>query len=224
MPVRSGSGYTGSISRRTDDVTVNGKVVKLGTLISPEGHEKSKVYHVAEYDGQGNPGYVIKIYQKDAVVSDREIAGLKIADQYVASDKKTKTLIMKSVKGTPLGLIIAEEPDHGKRQVLVQSWRPKVAKAAAEYARKKGIYHLYVLSLRNNFPTGIDAVLAFRDLNVNNIFVNGQTLEFIDWEHYYQKGEPGFTDDEKQIEQNLEMVWDSTQTPPEYKKSSGTKP
>jgi len=107
---------------------------------------------------------------------------------------------MKEVPGKTLSEMVAAEPV-GQRQQFVHDWETKVAAAAADIAVTNKVYH--------------------GDLNMNNVIVDGDKVQFIDWEHFTQPGEPGFTTDKNEILKTLEL-WDSTATPPEFKNPPST--
>ncbi|KAF9529809.1 hypothetical protein CPB83DRAFT_254800 [Crepidotus variabilis] len=96
---------------------------------------------------------------------------------------------MKEIKGTALSKVLLDEKDQEKRKALFAQWKPKVAEAAADIAEKKGILH--------------------GDLNMNNVIVDGDKVNLIDWEHYSKKGDKDFTSDKAKIQSHLDMVWDS---------------
>lgn len=209
VPVRPN--YT-TLDRRAQSVTIGGKVAELGQQISPPLHDKSTVYRLSKWDGIANPGYVIKIYQTPGHnVDDKEIKGLKAVGQFIAA--AGDTVVMKEVKGISLAQMMADIPN--PRKAFVDHWKPIVAAAAADIAKAKGMLH--------------------GDLNMNNIMVNGDHVQFIDWEHFFEKDanivhdKNGFTDDKNKIAAKLDIVWDPTATPFEFKKhnspgSPGKKP
>jgi len=180
-----------TLDRRATTVTVSGKVAELGEQVSPASHAKSTVYRLSKWDGKANPGYVIKIY-KSANLDDKEVRGLTAAGQYIASDAHVKAVVMKEVTGPTLAHMVAAV-HKDKRQEFVHHWQPIVAAAAAAIASSKGILHT--------------------DLNMNNVVVNGDHVQLIDWEHFAEKGSKEFTTDASKIENTLRMVWDSEGTP-----------
>jgi hypothetical protein len=188
---------------RRNGVTVAGKTGKLGKQLSPASHAKSTVHRLDHWDGHDHPGHVIKQYASGKL-SNHEVNGLKAVGQHVHSDPHTGKVVMKEMPGRSLAHMVGDVHDHAKRKEFVDHWKPKVAAAAAHIAKTKGVLH--------------------GDLNMNNILVHnhpehGEQIHFIDWEHHHEKGSKEFTDDHHKIHSNLNMVWDSTATPPEAKKS-----
>ncbi|KAG6815127.1 hypothetical protein H0H87_004869 [Tephrocybe sp. NHM501043] len=188
----------------------NGRTVKVGTktavlgkLVSPPGHKKSEVYRLEKWDNTPDPGYVIKIYTNGAQLNEKEKTGLTKAGQFIAADETTHAVVMKEVHGTTLAAMFAKLPPGSSRKDFVASWKPKVAAVAAKLASEKGILHI--------------------DLNMNNVVVDGSEIEFVDWEHYVEKGALDFTTDKKKIESNLDMVWDSSKSDPTLKNSKSPK-
>ncbi|KAG6907404.1 hypothetical protein DXG01_009016 [Tephrocybe rancida] len=197
----------------------------LGPLLSPAAHTKSAVYRLKSLNKKTNPGYVIKIYAENPPRKE-EIDALKLVGQYVASEGNTNSVAMTEAKGITMAQMLqkelakleetagtrTEEQQKEKRnqcaKAFAEKWRIKVAQKAAEIAVTKNILH--------------------GDLNWNNIVVDGDKIQLIDWEHYLTKGkDQRFKTDVNAILKDLEMVWDSsiTKINASYKssKSSGAK-
>jgi hypothetical protein len=201
IPIRSE--YT-TLVRRDNKVTVGTKHGTLGKQISPATHTKSTVHHLDHWDGVDHPGHVIKQY-KSGKLNTHEIEGLTAVGQHVHSDPHTGKVVMKHVPGRSLAHMVGDVHDHGERQKMVNKWKPKVAEHAAHIAKTKGVLH--------------------DDLNMNNVLihnhpVHGEQIHFIDWEHHTKAGAPGFTTDSKKIHDKMNVIWDSTQTPPDRSKSA----
>jgi hypothetical protein len=192
-----------SALERRNPVTVGAHEIHKGAQLSPATHTKSTVWQVAKTDNQNNPGHVIKQYHGGRTVSNHEVAGLTAAGQYVAHNKDH--IVMKHVEGKTMAQIAGGIKDHGERAKYINDMKPHVADKAADYAKNHGILHT--------------------DLNMNNVVVHPTTgkVDFVDWEHHATAANDPhkqFTTDAKQIHSTLNTVWDSTQTPPDYKKTS----
>jgi len=186
-----GEGVAMTLHRRGKTMTIDGKVAELGDLLSPASHTKSEVHRLAKWNGKANPGYVLKVY-KTSTLDQKEIDGLKTVGQWIASDAAAKAVVMKEAKGTLFSKILAAEPAD-KRSALMNSWLPKIAKAAAAIAKDKGILHI--------------------DMNADNIVIDGATITFIDWEHYYLRTNAEFTSDAAKIEENYLSLMDTPKSP-----------
>jgi len=188
-----------ALERRTTPVHVGGHEIHKGAQLSPATHEKSTVWHVAKTDNHANPGHVIKEYHGGRTVKPHEVAGLKAAGQYVAHDDHH--VVMHEVPGKTLAQI-AGGMGKEDRQAYVNKMKPHVAAKAAEYVKNHGVLH--------------------GDLNMNNVVVHPTTghVDLVDWEHHTIV--PKTHDASKDIHGALHL-WDSEQTPPEYKKTSSPK-
>jgi len=192
-----------ALERRNNPITVGGHSITKGAQISGSRHTKSTVWQVAKTDHHENPNHAIKQYHGGRTVQDHEISGLKIAGQYIAHDQHH--IVMKHVQGKTLAQIAGGITDHQQRGAYLNAMKPHVAAKAAEYAKHKNILHT--------------------DLNLNNVVVHPHTghVDFVDWEHHVTPtNDPHneFTTDATKIQSKLNSAWDSTQTPPEYHKTS----
>jgi hypothetical protein len=195
-----------ALERRNTPVHVGGHAITKGPQLSPATHTKSTVWQVAKTDNHENPGHVIKQYHGGRTVNAHEVSGLKAAGQYVAHDDHH--IVMKHVQGPTLAQVAGGIKDHKARGEYINSMKPHVAAKAADYAKNNGILHT--------------------DLNMNNVVVHPKTghVDFVDWEHHATPtNDPHhqFTTDANKIHSTLNTVWDSTATPPDYKKTSSGK-
>jgi len=188
---------------RRNPVTVGGKSGTTGERLSSEAHLKSTVHRLDTWDGHDKPNAVVKTYNNGAKVSQKEVDGLKAAGQYIHHDDHS--VVMKEVHGVPLSDHVRAIKDHGERAKYVNEMKGKVADHVAQIAKDHGIMH--------------------KDLNMNNVIIHPEGhVQLVDWEHHAMKGEAGFTDNKDDIHKNLDLVWDSTQTPPEARKSKSRSP
>jgi hypothetical protein len=192
-----------ALERRNNPVNVAGHTIQKGQQLSPGTHTKSTVWQVASTNGHANPGHVIKQYHGGRTVGDHEVAGLQAAGQYVAHNNDH--IVMKHVQGKTLAQIAGGIQDHKQRSEYVNGMKPHVAAKAAEYAQHRGVLHT--------------------DLNMNNVVVHPTTghVDLVDWEHHVTPtNDPHrqFTTNPNHIHSTLNTVWDSVQTPPDYKKTS----
>jgi hypothetical protein len=190
------------LERRTKTVKVGDKSGTLGEKLSHDSHVKSTVHELSHWDGKDKPNAVVKTYNGDGKVNHKEVTGLQAAGQYIHHDDKS--VVMHQVHGTPLSHMVRAVP-HDQRKAMVDSWKPKVAEHVAHIAKTKGVMH--------------------NDLNMNNVIVHPEGhVQLVDWEHFHPKGHAEFTDDKAKIHKNLDLVWDSTATPPEGKSKSKSPP
>jgi len=183
-----------------DTITISDHVAVLGIQLSPKAHGKSTVSRVAIWDGHENPGYVLKTYHRGNVLTG-EVEGLKAVHQLIAADHKS--VVMKEVKGRTFSEM-EKEADlvPGGRKKLYEEWKPKIAQALAKIAMENHILH--------------------DDNNSGNIIIDGQNIQFVDWEHTVKKGMERFTTDVATIMRDLDVVLSSS--PRAKPSSSGKKP
>ncbi|KAF9063649.1 hypothetical protein BDP27DRAFT_1334808 [Rhodocollybia butyracea] len=171
---------------------IKGKAAVTAARLTPLAHGKSTVYRLASWDGQQNPGYVLKIYKK-GTLRKVEIDGLERVKQLVAVDETLKAIVMHEAEGVTLKKLLEGHTTGGAE--LLKTWKPKIAAEAAHIAKTYGIYHI--------------------DLNKDNIIIDLKTgrITLVDWEHYILEGHPGFKDDAASIQKDLDVVLSTPSSP-----------
>ncbi|KAF9066199.1 hypothetical protein BDP27DRAFT_1424090 [Rhodocollybia butyracea] len=171
-----------SLQRRAETIIVEGHTAVIGDKIGLPSSSSCAVHRITSWDGEDNPGYVIKKFGSMSF-GQKEIEGLKSVHQYIASDERESVIVMREAKGKTLKELLKGHVND--RVQYLQKWIPKIAAETARIATMDGIV------LEIDEKTGVETGV----------------VTLIDWENYVISGQYGFTEDAEDIQKKLRRSW-----------------